>query len=250
MEKHSFDIRYLFPNFFTALSAFLGVISIIASIHNEYEKAAWLIFISLILDGIDGRVARMTNATSKFGVEFDSLADLVAFGVAPAILLYQAIGSHFGKFGSLVAALFVVFGAIRLARFNVMAPSSEPSVFIGVPIPTAAVFVAGWVMLYQKYGLAHFSFAILVGALCVALLMVSNIRYPSFKKIDFKKHQVVKILVIMVIVLAVLYLYPAEFVTIMITLFICAGVVRTVYFLFKRKIRYNNGKILSKEKDE
>ncbi len=250
MEKHTFDIRYIFPNFFTALSAFLGVISIIASIKGDFEKAAWLIFISLILDGIDGRVARLTQATSKFGVEFDSLADLVAFGVAPAILLYQTIGVHFGKFGSLVTALFVVFGAIRLARFNVMAPSSEPSVFIGVPIPTAAVFVAGWVMLYQKYALEHFAVAILLGALCVALLMVSNIRYPSFKKIDFKKHQVLKILVSMIVILAILYLYPAEFITLAITAFICAGVLRALYFLFKRKIRYNNGKNLSEEKNE
>ena len=249
MQK-SFDIRYIFPNFFTALSAFLGVISVIASIKGDFNKAAWLIFISLILDGLDGRVARLTNATSKFGVEFDSLADLVAFGVAPAILLYQSIGYQYGKFGSLVAALFVVFGAIRLARFNVMAPSSEPSVFIGVPIPTAAVFVTGWVMLYLKYRFGFLEPFTLVGALIVALLMVSNIRYPSFKKIDFKKHQVLKILILMVIFLAILYLFPAEFVTAAITIFIISGVVRAFYFLLKRKIRYNNGKKLSKENNE
>ncbi len=250
MDKTSFDMRYIFPNFFTALSAFLGVISVIASIRGDFDKAAWLIFISLILDGIDGRVARLTNATSKFGVEFDSLADLVAFGVAPAILLYQTVGHHYGKFGSLVAALFVVFGAIRLARFNVMAPSSEPSVFIGVPIPTAAIFVAGWVMLYLKYRFSFLPPLLLGSALAVALLMVSNIRYPSFKKIDFKKHQVLKILILMVIFLAILYLYPAEFVTIAITIFIISGVVRAFYFLVKRKIRYNNGKKLSKENNE
>ena len=250
MEKTSFDLRYLFPNFFTALSAFLGVISIIASINHQFEKAAWLIFISLIMDGIDGRVARLTNATSKFGVEFDSLADLVAFGVAPAMLLYQTIGHSYAKFGSLVAALFVVFGAIRLARFNVMAPSSEPSVFIGVPIPTAAIFVAGWVLLYEKYNLVSLQFAILLFSLGIAFLMVSNVRYPSFKRIDFKKHQVLKILILMIVILALLYLYPAETLTLGITLYILLGLMRALYYLFTRKIRYNNGKKLSKEKNE
>ena len=250
MEKPSFDIRYIFPNLFTALSVFFGVISIIASIRGDFEKAAYLIFISLILDGIDGRVARMTNATSKFGVEFDSLADIVAFGVAPAVLLYQAIGHEFGKFGTLVVALYVVFGAIRLARFNVMAPSSEPSVFVGVPIPSAAVFVAGWVLLYEKYNLTSFKEAILVMTLVVAFLMVSNIRYPSFKKIDFQRTQVIKILVLLVVIVGLLYLYPAEFITLGITFFIFAGVVRAGYFLIRRKIRYNNGKSLSKENDE
>lgn len=242
MEKPSFDIRYLFPNFFTALSAFLGIISIIASIKGDFEKAAWLIFVSLILDGIDGRVARLTNATSKFGVEFDSLADLVAFGVAPAILLYQTIGHDYGKFGSLVAALFVVFGAIRLARFNVMSGAVEPSVFVGVPIPSAAVFVVGWTLLFLKYELTSIRFLILVMALIVAFLMVSNIRYPSFKKLDLHKNQMVKVLIAMIVLLALLYLFPSESLTIAITAYIFGGLIRAIYFLSKKKFRYNNGK--------
>ena len=250
MEKNSFDIRYIFPNFFTALSAFLGVISVLASIKGNFDKAAWLIFISLILDGLDGRVARLTNATSKFGVEFDSLADLVAFGVAPAILLYQAIGNEYGKFGSLVTALFVVFGAIRLARFNVMAPSSEPSVFIGVPIPTAAVFVTGWVLLFLKYDLESLAFFILLLALGVAFLMVSNVRYPSFKKIDLQRPHVFKILILMIVIVALLFLYPAEFVTLTITLYVLIGLGRAIYYLANKKIRYNNGKSFSKDKNE
>ena len=235
MEKPHFDIRYLFPNFFTALSIFVGVIGIIASIKGDFEKAAWLIFLSLILDGLDGRVARWTNACSKFGVEFDSLADVVAFGVAPAILLYQVIGHDFGKFGSMVAALFVVFGAIRLARFNVMAPSSEPSVFVGVPIPTAAVFVASWILLYLKYDLASLKLAILVMTLGVALLMVSNVRYPSFKKFSFQKRYVIRLLIAVVIALSLLYLYPAEFLTIIITLYIFSGIIRAIYYLNRRR---------------
>ncbi len=237
MEKPHFDIRYLFPNFFTALSIFVGVIGVIASIKGDFTKASWLIFISLILDGLDGRIARWTNACSKFGVEFDSIADVVAFGVAPAVLLYQVVGHEYGKFGSMVAALFVVFGAIRLARFNVMAPSSEPSVFIGVPIPTAAIFVAAWVLLYLKYRYEFLKPLILVMSLLVALLMVSNIRYPSFKKASFQKIYLIRILIVVMIVLGILYLYPAEMLTIIISAYIFSGIIRAVYYLSRKRKR-------------
>lgn len=238
MNRAEFKLIYILPNLFTAASAFIGVISIIAASKGEFEKSAWLILLSLIFDGLDGRVARLTHTTSKFGMEFDSLADIVAFGVAPAMLLYFCCGNEFGRFGSLVSAMFVVFGAIRLARFNVMAPSSEPSVFIGVPIPTAAVFIAVWILMYQKYPyLKEFSFLLLIGTLICALLMVSNIRYPSFKKVELKKMYVLKILVILVIVFSLLYLYPIEGITIFITLYILYGIFRALFFVLLRKKR-------------
>jgi CDP-diacylglycerol---serine O-phosphatidyltransferase len=152
MKKRPANLIYILPNLFTAASIFSGVFSIISAVNGNFEKAAWLIMLSLIFDGLDGRVARLTNTCSKFGVEFDSLADMVAFGVAPALLMYLFVGHEFGRFGVVASALFVIFGAIRLARFNVMTVSSEPSVFIGVPIPTAAVFVSLLVLLFQKYG--------------------------------------------------------------------------------------------------
>jgi CDP-diacylglycerol--serine O-phosphatidyltransferase len=234
----SFDIRYIFPNFFTALSIFIGVLSIIASIGGNYEKAAWLIFLSLILDGIDGRVARLTNATSKFGMEFDSLADIVAFGVAPAILFYEAIGEDFSKLGSMVSALYVVFGAIRLARFNVMAPNSEPTVFLGVPIPTAAIFVASWTLFYLKYDLEGFKSIILLMTLFIALLMVSNIRYPSFKKIELKRVHIIRILVLLILILGLLYLFPIEILTAIVTFYVLSGIIRAIYFLVKKRIKF------------
>ena len=238
MNKAEFKLIYILPNLFTAASAFIGVISIIAASKGEFEKSAWLILLSLIFDGLDGRVARLTHTTSKFGMEFDSLADIVAFGVAPAMLLYFCCGNEFGRFGSLVSAMFVVFGAIRLARFNIMAPSSEPSVFIGVPIPTAAVFIAVWILMYQKYPyLKEFSFLLLIGTLICALLMVSNIRYPSFKKVELKKMYVLKILVILVIVFSLLYLYPIEGITIFITLYLLYGIFRALFFVLLRKKR-------------
>ena len=171
------QLMYVFPNLFTAASAFLGVISVIASANAQFDKAAIYILLSLIFDGLDGRVARLTNATSKFGAEFDSLADIVAFGVAPAMLFYFSIAHAYGKVGSLLCAMFVVFGAIRLARFNVMIGTVEPSVFIGVPIPTAAVVVAMWILFYKEYPAIHgYESLMLFGLGGLSCLMVSNIR--------------------------------------------------------------------------
>lgn len=224
------QLIYIFPNLFTAASAFLGVVSIIASANGEFEKAAVFILLSLIFDGLDGRVARMTNTTSKFGAEFDSLADIVAFGVAPAMLFYFSIGHAYGKVGSLLCAMYVVFGAIRLARFNVMIGVSEPSVFIGVPIPTAAVVVAMWILLYGEHPFMHgFEWVMLVGMGVLSFLMVSNIRYPSFKKIDFKKAHLIKILVYLVLSFSLLYLYPIEAGSAAITAYLIYGLGRAIY---------------------
>ena len=230
------QLMYIFPNLFTAASAFLGVIGIIASSSGQFEKAAIYILLSLVLDGLDGRVARLTNTTSKFGAEFDSLADVVAFGVAPAMLFYFSIGYQFGKLGALFSALYVVFGAIRLARFNVMSGASEPSVFIGIPIPGAAVVLAMWILTYLKYPFMHgLEIVMLIGLGVLSFLMVSNIRYPSFKKIDMKKANIKKILVILIVLFSLLYLYPIESTTILITSYLLYGFLRGIYTIAKKK---------------
>ncbi|WP_456450418.1 CDP-diacylglycerol--serine O-phosphatidyltransferase [Hydrogenimonas sp.] len=235
--KH-FNAIYILPNLFTAASIFTGVVSIVAAIHGHYEKAAWLIFLSLLFDGLDGRVARLTHATSRFGVEFDSLADIVAFGVAPAVLLYFFVGEAYGRFGVLVMALFVIFGAIRLARFNVMSPNTDPTVFIGVPIPTAAIFVAVWVLMFRRYeALEPLSWVLLVVTLGLSFLMVSNIRYPSFKKFHLEKARLTKVLVAAILLASLLYLYPVEGFAAMITLYILWGVARAVYTMATRRKR-------------
>lgn len=234
------QLIYVFPNLFTAASAFLGVISIIASANGQFEKAAVYILLSVIFDGLDGRVARMTNATSKFGAEFDSLADIVAFGVAPAMLFYFSVGHMYGKLGSLLCAMYVVFGAIRLARFNIMIGVSEPSVFIGVPIPTAAVVVSMWILLYREHPFMHgLEWVMLVGLGILSFLMVSNIRYPSFKKIDMQKGYLIKILVYLVIVFSLLYLYPIEVGTFLITAYLGYGLIRGIYNFIVAKFHKN-----------
>ncbi len=244
MKKKSYLI-YLIPNLFTAASIFMGILSIIASSKGEFTKAVYLILLSLLFDGLDGRVARLAKATSRFGAEFDSLADLVAFGVAPAMLFYFDIGVHYGKVGSLLSAIYVLFGAIRLARFNVTAPTSEPSVFIGIPIPTAAVFISIWILFGIKYHMMQYGFSwiILFFMLLVSFLMVSNIRYPSFKKIDFKKANIKKVLIGLIIVFSFIYLFLIESITIFFTVYILYGLIRGYKNYQKRKKIVKNDKI-------
>ncbi|CAD7288535.1 hypothetical protein LMG7974_01035 [Campylobacter majalis] len=231
------QLMYILPNLFTAASAFMGIISVIAAINGQYFKAILYIFLSLILDGLDGRVARLTKTTSKFGVEFDSLADLVAFGVAPAILFYLTIGAQFGKLGALMSAMFVVFGAIRLARFNITTGTYEPNVFIGLPIPTAAVVSVVWVGFYLDYEfLRGYEWLFLILQAILAILMVSNIRYPSFKTINLKQAHVLRILVILIIAFSMIYLYPIESATLVMSAYVIYGLARAfIMFKFSKK---------------
>jgi CDP-diacylglycerol--serine O-phosphatidyltransferase len=234
------QLWYLLPNFFTAASAFLGVLSIVAASNDMFGKAALYLFLALIFDGLDGRIARLTNTSSKFGVEFDSLADIVSFGVAPAMFFYYSVGDEFGRIGAVLAALYVVFGAIRLARFNVMSPSSEPSVFIGVPIPTAAVLVVTWGYLFQKYSISSEYYWILLALQVVAsVLMVSNIRFPSFKKMTIQKAHRLRLLTFLVVILMLVYFRPAEVLGAMATLYVIYGLVRVTYNIIVAKIKKN-----------
>ena len=222
-------LMYILPNLFTAASAFLGVISAISSIQGNYFKAIIYIVLSLILDGLDGRVARLTKTTSKFGVEFDSLADLVAFGVAPAILFYMTIGQHFGKFGALIAAMF-----------NVTTGTYEPNVFIGLPIPTAAIVSAFWVGIYLDYEFLRIEWIYVLLQGVLAVLMVSNIRYPSFKKINLKQTHVIRILVALVLAFSILYLYPIESATIIMSVYVFYGIIRAAFMFSKNYKKTEN----------
>ena len=233
MSQKPPKLAYLIPNFFTASSIFSGFFSISFAIEGFYEKASWLILLALIFDGLDGRVARLTNTTSKFGVEFDSLADIISFGVAPAVLLYAYIGEDYGRLGIIISALYVMFGAIRLARFNVMNATQEPTVFIGVPIPTAAVFLSILILLFEKYSFLHnFAVILMLVMMAVSLLMVSNIRYPSFKKVDGLSVHYIRALVGLVLSASLLVLYPIEGLAVLFTLYLLYGPVRAVYTIY------------------
>jgi len=235
--KQPIHFRYIFPNLFTAASIFLAVLSIVSASQGFYEKAAWLIVLGTVFDALDGRVARLTNATSKFGAEFDSLADVVSFGMAPAFLLFFAYGHAYGKFGVIVAAIYVIFGAVRLARFNIISTEGDPSVFIGVPIPAAALFVVGWILMFHNYPfLAEYDFILLLSTLGAAILMVSNIRYPSFKKLHLERANYVKVLILLIVALSMLFLFPVVMLCVVATVFLIYGLVRATYTLLSKRI--------------
>ena len=233
-----FNPLFILPNLFTAGSIFLGVLSVIYASKGKYEIACWLILISMILDGFDGRVARLTNTASKFGVEFDSLADVVAFGVAPAMLLYFYIGMDYGRLGMCVPAIFVIFGAVRLARFNITS-SSEPHFFIGLPIPSAAVILMLWVLIDLKYGFIKaygYEYIMLGGSFIISILMVSNIRYPSFKKIGWN----FKSFIAVILLLSIIYIYPQETLCILMSGYVIYGIMRWIVITIRFSMKSNH----------
>ena len=186
---------YLLPNLFTTAALFAGFYAIVAAMDGKFEQASVAVFIAMVLDGLDGRVARMTNTQSDFGAEYDSLSDMVSFGVAPALVMYLwslssmvGYGWQWGKLGWLGAFVYVAAAALRLARFNTKASSTDKRYFQGLPSPAAAAVVIGMVWALFDQGYAGKDFAIPAFALTVVagLLMVSNISYYSFKDLDFK----------------------------------------------------------------
>lgn len=216
---------YILPNLFTTGSLFAGFYGIVATMSGNFDTAALWILISSIFDGLDGKVARLTGTTSKFGVEYDSLADLVAFGVAPGILMYSWALKPFGRLGWLAAFLFVVCGALRLARFNVQVNTVESKRFVGLPIPAAASMVSATVLLFHHFGWpgSYKKLAILVLIYLLAFLMVSNFRYYSFKDPGLIKRQPFAFLVLAVLLLIVIAAEPVVMLFVLFLSYIFSG---------------------------
>jgi len=186
MQKRRRGI-YLLPNLFTTAALFAGFYAIVAAMNNNYEPAAIAIFVAMILDGMDGRIARLTHTQSDFGVQYDSLSDMVSFGLAPALVVYQWSLSSMGKLGWLGAFIYAAATALRLARFNTQVTSADKRFFQGLPSPSAAALIAGLIWWAESLGLdADINWAILAFPVTViaGILMVSNIRYHSFKQFD------------------------------------------------------------------
>lgn len=179
---------YLLPNLFTTGAMFSGFYAITSAINHHFEAAAVSLFIAMILDGLDGRVARMTNTQSEFGVQYDSLSDMVSFGVAPGLVMYLWAFSSLGKVGLFAAFVHTAGGALRLARFNTQVETADKRYFQGLPSPAAAAILAGflWMSLEYGYDVESIKYIVLLLTVCTGLLMVSNFRYSSFKEIDFK----------------------------------------------------------------
>jgi CDP-diacylglycerol--serine O-phosphatidyltransferase len=200
---------YVLPNLITTGNMFFGFVAIILSIQGDYTHAAYAIVGAAVFDLLDGRVARLTRSTSQFGAEYDSLCDLVSFGVAPGLLLYLWALQPFGRIGWLVSFLFACCGALRLARFNVQAHIHEKAFFQGLPIPMAAGIVASSVLAFTDLELeAGRSYWLLAMTVLLAFVMVSNFRYRSFKDIDLKRRLPFWYLVIGVGVVVVIAIRP------------------------------------------
>lgn len=179
---------YLLPNLFTTAALFAGFYAVLAAVNGRFEQAAVAVFVAMVLDGLDGRVARLTNTQSAFGAEYDSLSDMVAFGLAPSLVMYEWALSGLGKFGWLAAFVYTAAAALRLARFNAMLEVADKRYFQGLPSPSAAAVIAGAVWVGVDNGVAGSDLAWLAGIVTVAsgLLMVSNLKYHSFKQVDFR----------------------------------------------------------------
>jgi CDP-diacylglycerol--serine O-phosphatidyltransferase len=205
---------YLLPNIFTTGNLLCGFSSIVASINEHYVQAAMAILIAVGLDYLDGKVARLTNSSSAFGLEYDSLADLLSFGMAPGLLLYAWALRSFGPFGWLAAFLFVICGALRLARFNVQAMSVQKFTFTGLPIPAAAGVLASMVLVGRHlYGDlptvdTDRPLVIMLAVYALAFLMVSNFRYRSFKRFRLKRSSSWRYLGVAALAITVIALVP------------------------------------------
>lgn len=198
---------YLLPNLFTTAALFAGFYAIVAASSLRFEAAAVAIFIAIVLDGMDGRIARMTGTESEFGAQYDSLSDMVSFGLTPALVVYEWSLAGMGKAGWLAAFIYAASAALRLARFNTQVGSADKRYFQGLPSPAAAGLIAALVWLGSRYEFDVFfvtqGFALFL-TVAAGILMVSNVRYNSFKELDLRGK--VPFMTILIIVLVFVFI--------------------------------------------
>lgn len=201
----------ILPNAITIFGLLCGLYSIILSVEGRFVFAAYVLILAAVFDGLDGKVARLVKGTSEFGVQLDSLCDLVSFGVAPAMLVYAWVLEPYGRIGLMAVFLFVACGALRLARFNVQAGKISSAYFVGLPIPAAAAFIASGVIFVNYLSLnldrTFLSVFFVVSIYILAFLMVSTVPFYSFKKVNYLKEKPFNALVIFVLVIFVVGMY-------------------------------------------
>ncbi len=248
---------YLLPSLFTLGNMGAGVYSIILSISGRYPKAAFAILAGIVFDILDGRIARMTKTESKFGIELDSLADLTSFGIAPALLVYQVVLHHYGNLGGVIAFLFIMAAAVRLARFNSKVDNGIPSTFFtGLPVPGAAGILAAFVLSYNTF-IQEITIRTIpmvtknmplmlrfmpIFMVILAYLMVSNIRYTSFKRLKFGKRKPIQYFIFIILSAALVWLYPENMILIIFIAYILSGLFDVFY-------RLNNWRRLKRSGD-
>jgi CDP-diacylglycerol--serine O-phosphatidyltransferase len=244
---------YIIPSMFTCGNMSFGLLSIIASVKGHFFPAAWLLICALFCDILDGRIARMTKTTSMFGMELDSLSDLVSFGIAPAMMMYMLVLNTMGKIGIAIAVLYVLCCALRLARFNVLAHSGEVHKhFVGLPTPASAGVIISFVLSYQLlvpegYSLnfktihalmelmpAFFKVMPIV-IVVLSFLMVSNIPYMSFKKLKLSKIRTIELLAVLIVLIILIVIFPQNTIFIIFTVYAVSGLLIYIPSLIFRK---------------
>ncbi|GAB5046401.1 CDP-diacylglycerol--serine O-phosphatidyltransferase [Thermodesulfovibrio sp. TK110] len=226
---------YILPNALTLCGMFFGFYAIITAINGKFIHSAWAIILANIFDGLDGWVARLTRTTTRFGVELDSLSDLVAFGVAPAILIYKWALFEFDRVGFAIAFLFAACGALRLARFNIQVGGSKS--FKGLPIPGAATMLAATVIFCQE--ILNFTpqknlfFPLLTFIL--SFMMVSNLKFHALKEVDFKEKKPFWILLFFIFLIFFIVIHPPLAVFILASLYVLSGIIENIIILIKKR---------------
>ncbi len=216
----------ILPSLFTTGNLFCGFYSILRSIHGDYLSAALLIFAAGVFDILDGRVARMTRTQTRFGFEYDSIADVVSFALAPAILAYLWALLPYGRVGVAIAFFFSACGALRLARFNTMSEEIPRSYFLGLPSPAAALFVASLAIANLELKFARPDILLFIALISGGALMVSNIRYRSFKDFDLRHRRSFVMLVLLVTGLAFMIIWPEVATLVILSSYVLWGPVR------------------------
>jgi len=231
------------PNALTLCGLFMGFYSILATLKGNYIQASWAIMIAMIFDGLDGWVARLTQSTTRFGIELDSLSDLVAFGIAPAVIIYEWALVPFGRVGWAAAFLFVACGALRLARYNIQMGSTESRAFTGMPIPGAAALIATLVIFYHEIWdtVPARNYLILFFTYFLAALMVSTLKFHGAKELDLRKRKPFKILVAFVLVLTVIVIHPQISLFLFAMIYLIGGIIENIV-LYARKSK-RHGKV-------
>ncbi len=229
------NILWILPSFLTSISLMSGFLSLMYVSVNNFKSAAWLIIFSIFMDALDGKVARMTKRVTKFGEQYDSIADIVAFGVAPANLIYNLmIFNNINPIISFSAAFLVVLtGALRLARFNIT--EDKKTAFQGMPIPGGAGIIASYVLFCSKYGIDFKNGILIFLAIVVSMLMISNLPYPSGKQKKAGRANR-KLIFLSIIALALITRYHIEFFAFMGMFYLCYGPVKFIIIKLRREI--------------
>ena len=234
---------YLLPNLFTTAALFAGFFGIVAAMNGRFVTASVAIFIAMVLDGLDGRVARLTNTQSPFGAQYDSLADMISFGLAPALIIYLWSLQNMGKLGWLAAFVFVAGAALRLARFNTQLAVADKRFFQGLASPAAAAVVVGLVWVGERYGWSGTELGWMASALTITIgiLMVSNVRYYSFKDLDLKGKVPFFALLLVILVFVLISIDPPQVLFGAAVLYALSGPVVTVWLLLRRRRQIQAG---------